>query len=257
MKKRTVIAMMMALVLACLTGCGSKQLTAEEALAKAMEKQQAMTSMDIDMKMDVSMEIMGQTVDYDANMNIKAVNLNKEDMQMAMQTNINMLGQELAMNAYYTDGCYYMDAMGEKGKMEMDIAEVTDTLKQNSAFSEIPADAYQSLEMTEEGGNRVLTYVADGSQLTELADSLMGGMMGVLGESESIDVNLGDVSGTLTVDKDFNIVAQTMKMDMDMTIEGMDVSASADIDITENNPGQEVTIELPDDLDSYEESIEE
>lgn len=248
--------MMMALVMVCVAGCGSKQMTAEEVLAKATEKQQAMTSMDASMKMGVSMDIAGESIEYDADMDIKASNLNEEDMQMSMQTNMNILGQEMTMNTYYTDGYYYMDAMGEKGKMAMDIAEITDTLKQNSAFTEIPADAYKSLEMAEEGGNRVLTYVADGSKLTEVVNSLMGSMMSALGGMEDMDMSLGDISGTLTVDKDFNVIAQTMKMDMTMTIEGMDVDASVDMDMTVNNPGQEVTVGLPDDLDSYEETTE-
>lgn len=256
MKKRTLISMMMALVMVCVAGCGSKQMTAEEVLAKATEQQKAMTSMDASMKMGMSMDIAGQSIEYDADMDVKASNLNEKDMQMAMKTDMDILGQEATMNAYYTDGCYYIDAMGEKSKMAMDIAEITDTLKQNSAFTEIPADAYKSLEMDEKGGERVLTYVADGSKLTEMMNSIMGSMMGALGETEDLDMTLGDISGTLTVDKDFNVIAQTMKMDMTMTIEGMDVSASVDMDMTVNNPGQEVTVELPDDLDSYEEMEE-
>lgn len=247
--------MVLALAMTCLAGCGSKQMTAEEVMAKATEKQQTMTGIDASTKMDISMEIAGQSIEYDGTMNFKASSLNKEGMQMAIETTINMFGQEMNMNTYYTDGFYYMDAMGEKGKMAMDLAEITETVKQNPAFGEIPADAYKSLEMSEEGGNRVLTYVADGSKLTDMIDSLMGGMMGSLGETGDMDmdISLGEVSGTLTVDKDFNAVAQTMKMDMTMTIEGMEVSATADVDMTINNPGQDVTVELPDDLDSYEE----
>ena len=208
MKKRTVIAAMMAMVMVCLAGCGSKEMTAEQVLAKATETQQTMKSMDADMKMTMSMDILGQTIDCDADMDIKVNNLNEEDMQMAMQTDFTMLGQEISMNTYYTDGYYYMDSMGEKEKQAMDIAEMADTLKQNSAFTEIPTDAFKSLEMTEEGNNRVLTYVADGTQLTEMVDSLMGSMLGAMGGMDDMDISLGDVSGTLTVDKDFNVVAQ-------------------------------------------------
>jgi len=256
MKKKTFISAVMALAMVCLAGCGSKTLTAEEVLAKATEKQQAMKSIDASMKMDISMEAAGQNVDYDADIAMKAANMNEEGMQMSMQTNMDILGQQMSMNTYYTDGCYYMDSMGEKMKMSMDIAEVTNTLKQNSAFTEIPADAYKSLEVEEKDGGRVLTYTADGSRLTEMIDSLMGSVMGSMGEMDDMDIGLGDVSGTITLDKDFNVTAQTMKMDMTMTVEGMDVSASMDMDMTVNNPGQEVTVELPDDLDSYEEMEE-
>lgn len=256
MKKRTLISVMMAFVMVCLAGCGSKSLTAEEVLAKATEKQQAAKSIDASMKMDISMDIAGQSIDYDMDVDMKAIDMNEEGMQMSMQTDMDILGQQMSMNTYYTDGCYYMDSMGQKMKMNMDIAEMTETLKQNSVFTEIPADAYKSLEVEEKDGGRMLTYTADGSQLTEIVDSIMSGMMGSLGEMDDMDVGLGDVSGTITLDKDFNVTAQTMKMDMTMTVEGMDVGASMDMDMTVNNPGQEVTVELPDDLDSYEEMEE-
>ena len=38
-----------------------------------------------------------------------------------------------------------------------------------------------------------------------------------------------------------------------MNIEGMEMSASVDMDMTINNPGEEVVIETPTDLDAYEE----
>ena len=253
MRKGIWTTTLLALSMLCLGGCG-KELTAEEVLTKANEKQKTVTSMDADATMDMSMEIAGQSIEYDADLNIKANNLNSADLVMAMDMNMSILGEEMVMQGYYQDGYYYVDGMGEKVKMEMDITEAQEMMSQNSAFSEIPMEAYKSLEMTEENGMRVLTYVADGSMLTELVDSLTGGMMGnTLGDLEDMDMTLGDVSGQLTVDDDFNIVAQTMKMDMSVNIEGMEMSASVDMDMTINNPGEEVVIETPTDLDAYEE----
>lgn len=257
MRTRKLTAVLLALSMVCLAACG-KKLTPEEVLKKATKKQQAMTNMDADCTMSVSMELAGQSVDYDADLHIKASGLNSEDLKMAMQMDASIMGQDMSANTYYTDGYYYTETMGEKMKMAMDIGEMTETLKQNSAFTEIPADAYKSLEMTTEGNNQIISFVADGSKMTELVNSVMGSMMsGMTGDTDSSDMGIGDVEGTLTVDKDFNVIEETIKgMSMKMTIEGMEMNASVDMDMVINNPGQEVAVDLPDDLDSYEEMTE-
>lgn len=253
MKKKTILAAVMALAMAVTAGCGSRQMTAKEVLAKATETQMKMTSIDGTTKMTMTMNIEGQSVETISNMEIKAAGLTAEDLKMSTKTEMSIMGQNMTMNGYYTDGYYYMDYMGEKGKMAMDIAEMEKNLMQNNAFTEIPEDAYTTLEMTEEGDQRILTYVADGSKVTEMLDSVLGSTLGLMGDTGDMDVDLKEISGTLTVDKDFNVAAQTMKMDMSMTIEGTAVDATVNMDMTLNDPGQEVTVELPDDLDTYEE----
>lgn len=256
MRVKKVLAAVMALAMVCLSGCGQK-VTAESVIKKATEKQQAQKSMDSDMKMKMSMSADGESLDYDMDMHILASGIGEDNMKMSMETTASVLGQEINMDMYYTDGWYYMDILDQKTKMEMDISEIEEQMKQNSLFTEISMDAYKSLELKEENGGYVVTYVADGTKLTEMVDSLMGSMLsGTLGDMDGMDMTLGDVSGTITTDKDCNVTAQTMKMTMTMSIEGTEMESTIDMDMTVNNPGQEVTVELPDDLDTYAEAQE-
>lgn len=138
--------------------------------------------------------------------------------------------------------------------MAMDLSEMSERLKQNSAFMEIQADAYKSLELTEEGNHYVIDFEADGDKMNELAETLLDSMMSnALGDAGDFQMRVGEVQGVLTIDKDFNMVKQEMKMDMTMTVEDTDVSVALDMDMDVNNPGKEVEVELPDDLDTYEE----
>lgn len=255
MKVRSMWAGMMTLVLliVCLAGCGNK-LTAEQILEKATEKQQTMDDIDADIKMSMSMQAEGETVDYDVTMKMKESGITTESPKMAMQMDMNILGQSIRMNTYYTEGYSYTEAMGQKMKMAMDLSEMSERLKQNSAFMEIQADAYQSLELTEEGNHYVIDFEADGDKMNELAETLLDSMMSnALGDAGDFQMSVGEVQGVLTIDKDFNIVKQEMKMDMTMTVEDTDVSIALDMDMDVNNPGKEVEVELPDDLDTYEE----
>ena len=87
-------------------------------------------------------------------------------------------------------------------------------------------------------------YIRD-DKMADFVNSLMGSTMsGVTGGAEGMDLGLDNMSGTLTVDKDFNMLSQKVKMDMTMSMEGQEVKASIDADMTVNNPGQEVTVEL-------------
>lgn len=257
MKSKKLAAALLVLSAVCLGGCGSKELTAEEVMEKATAKQQEMTSMDADAVMSMAMEADGQSIDYDMDMNIKADQLNSDDMKMYLEMDMNILGQDMSTTAYYEGGYYYVDSMGTKMKMEMDLSEVNQMVSQNSAFSQIPTEAYKTLEMTEEDGNYVITYVADGSKMTEMIDELMGSMLSsTLGETSDMDISLGDVSGTMTVNKDFYVIDQTMQLDMAMSMEGTEISTSVDMDMVLNNPGEAVTVEEPADLDAYEEITE-
>lgn len=115
MKVRSMWAGMMTLVLliVCLAGCGNK-LTAEQILEKATEKQQTMDGMDADIKMSMSMQAEGETVDYDVIHENEGERYHDRISEDGMQMDMNILGQSIRMNTYYTEGYSYTEAMGRK-----------------------------------------------------------------------------------------------------------------------------------------------
>ena len=55
---------------------------------------------------------------------------------MSMTSTLNMLGQTMDMNMYYSDGYYYMNTNGTKQKNKMDIVglQKTDSVNHRSDF---------------------------------------------------------------------------------------------------------------------------
>ena len=210
--------------------------------------------MDSSATIKMTMGAEGQTMDVNMTMDIKATYITSENMVMSMTGKMSMLGQEMPVTAYYKEGVYYTETMGMKTKMETPLAEAQQMLSQNSAFSEIPADAFKSLDMKSVDDGYELTYVADGSKISELASSLMGSMGQETLPTEDMTIN--DISGTMTVNKDYVVTAQTMKLDMVMNVEGSEMTAVMEIDMKSNSTGDAVTVELPEDLDSYQDMSE-
>jgi len=189
-------------------------------------------------------------MDINMDMAIKATDITSENMVMSMTGTMNMLGQEMPVTSYYKDGYNYTETMGVKTKTETPLAEAQSMISQNSAFSEIPSDAFKTLEMKEIDNGYELTYVADGAKVAELATSLMGSMGQSTVAAEDLTIN--DISGTMSVDKDYVVTAQTMKLDMVMNVEGSEMTATMELDMKINASGDAVTVELPEDLDSYQ-----
>lgn len=244
---KKLIALVMVASLA-ISGCG-KKVTAEEVLQKSVEKQKAITAMDADTTVKMTMQAEGQTMDMNMDVNVKAKDITSESMTMLMDGNMTMLGQEMPVKTFYKDGYQYTDSMGQKIKMAMPYEEMLSMANQNSTLSEIPMDAYKTLEMKKVDAGYELTFVADGTKVTELVDELLGSTMG---ESiEGTEMTVKDINGTTVVDKDFNVLDMTMKLEMTMTVEGQEMSCVMDMVAKYNAYGENVTIEEPADLDQY------
>ena len=56
------------------------------------------------------------------NFDTKLQTVDKDQLKMSMTSTLNMLGQTMDMNMYYSDGYYYMNTNGTKQKIKMDIA---------------------------------------------------------------------------------------------------------------------------------------
>ena len=244
---KKLIALMMVASLA-ISGCG-KKVTAEDVLQKSTAKQKEMTAMDADTTIKMTMQAEGQTMDMNMDVNVKAKDITSESMTMLMDGNMSMLGQEMPMKSFYKDGYQYTETMGQKVKVAMPYEDMLSMAGQNNTLSEIPMDAYKTLEMKQVDAGYELTFVADGTKVTELVDSLLGSTMG-----ESLagtEMTVKDISGTTVVDKEFNVLDMSMKFEMTMAVEGQEMSCVMDMVAKYNAYNDDVTIEEPADLDEY------
>lgn len=99
--------------------------------------------------------------------------------------------------------------------------------------------------MAKEGDSTILTFTADPEKMNAYLSEVMGSMSG-MGTMDGMEMTFKEASGTYTVNKDGFYTDMTMKMSVDMAMEGESISMVLDLTGKVNNPGQDVTVELPD-----------
>ncbi len=242
MAKRVGMWLMVFVMVCSLLGCSKeKELTAEEVYALAYEKINSMPGMDAKMDMDMSMTAEGETMEVGLEADLLMENLNSEDMKMDMKMTMNMLGIGIDVQAYYVDGYYLMDMMGQKIKYPMPMDEA---MGQAAMMQEVAVEALSEITMTEEEGLRVLTYSVDMVKLTE---GFMDDYLNSMGMAEMQDgLEYKSMQGVMKVNEEGYPVEITMELEMTMEMEGVQVDCTADMVAVYNNPGQPVTVEIPD-----------
>lgn len=247
MRKRSqgMILLVILSMLLSLTACGKKQ-TPQEVYAAAFEKQAAMTDMDMSMQIDITMTAEGESMDMTVETDAKIQNQNTEDMVMDMSMAVGMSGLTVDMQIYYSEGYYLMEIMGQKMKYPMSLEEI---MEQVPASQEAPVEALGNMTMEETDGNQKITFQADVTKLTEIESYVsMLETMGMTGE----EMKLESMDGSMVVNEDGCLLSMTTHIVYEMEIEGTPVAYDMNLDIVYNNPGQPVTIEVPD-LSEYTE----
>lgn len=206
--------------------------------------QQVMSlSMPMDMKMDMDLENMDQS---------KISMTGKMDMQIdealveaGAETSVS---QDVAY--YYTDGVYYMNLGDQKVKMDMSFE---DAMAQVSGLDQMqnsePICLIDSIDVS--GSTMTVTY--SGAGMSGLVNDVLG-EMGMDTDTAGVDVQIGDVTSSVTIS---NGTIRSMDIDMQitMTVDGVAMTMDMTMDCTVNATGDRVTVDIPDDLDSYTDLI--
>lgn len=240
---------------------------------EALTKQNELDGMDMSMSTAVSMMIGDQINDITLDMDCQMNGLQSGDLEMAATMNYTMGGEQLSdtMNVltnarmYYTGGYLYMDmfdadVMGEdavdygKIKYPADIDSVMAQFGGSTDIMELNKEAISELTLEENGDTKILRYALNADNTNSIIESVLG-QFGNTGSSISAELyQITECTGTMTINSDGYIESQSMDLAMNVSLGDEDAetvyySVNMDADIL--NPGQEVTVELPDDLDSY------
>lgn len=241
---------------------------------EALTKQNELDGMDMSMSTAVSMMIGDQINDITLDMDCQMNGLQSGDLAMAATMNYTMGGAQLSdttnvlnnARMYYTGGYLYLDmvdadVMGEdamdygKIKYPADIDLVMAQFGGSTDIMELNKEAISDLTLEEDGDTKILRYVMDTDNTNSIIESVLGQMGNVSGSMLSADLyQITECTGTMTINNDGYIESQSMDLAMNVSLGDGDLdtvyySVNMDADIL--NPGQEVTVELPDDLDSY------
>jgi hypothetical protein len=212
----------------------------------AYEKYDAAKGMTMGMDMDMAIKIGegGESV------NVKttgAAEINKpsaDALEMKVTQKMDSGADGIDMTLYYKDGYMYTEAAGQKMKQK---TSVEDAMKQANYTNLFPEDAIKDKTVKEVQGGTELSFVVKG----EAMQDMVAGELAQLGAAAE-NVAFGDANIVCVISNDGDLSSQSVKMDFSIEIEGASMDASISVTLSGIAYG-EVSIDFPDDLDSYTE----
>ena len=238
MKKtaRIIALILLAAMLLCLTGCGSF----ETKMAKAAKKMAALQSvhMDLDMHMDFSMSLLGESLDLDANME-SGIDMQTEPLLARMEMGMEVMGVNMEMLMYLEQNgeeytAYVSADNGASWERESMTAEeaksqtgdVSENLKifinRAKSFQEAGTEMVNGSEATRYDGEITGDSLESALELSGAKEMLGEGLGGKLSadaftglESIPCSVWIDNKSGMVVrYDMDMGAVMQTLMKDM-------------------------------------------
>ena len=252
MKKRIASLAAAALMVFSFAGCQSQNPI--DLLQSAAAKTKTLPAVEYDATVGVDVDMQGMTMGIDMDMNLKAVN-DEKDPDFEYTMSMELMGQSMDINMKYIDGWCYMDAgNGAKSKMEMDLEKFKE--KQGSLFNltefEMEPEYLKDMKVTKSGDNTVISFEADSKFAQDILDSVLGSMGDDAAALEDANMKISGVSGEFTVDREGYLAGEKITMDCEVSSMGQSMTMKMTMDFTLKNPGQEITIKV-DEPDSYEE----
>ena len=251
MKKLIAFALSLLMVVGLSTGTMAAS-DPKSVYQAAMEKTAQLPSTDMSMKMDGTISVAGQSMDYSATVGAKVVQKSQYDFDMAMNMQMNIMGVSVIYNTYYTDGYYYMDLLGQKMKMEMNLKEA---MEQIASMGGGFLDGTEYLSDFSMDGNKI-TYTMKADALNQVLDRVLGEELNYLDlAEEDIGVQMSDFKGTAVIDSNGYLAEESVSGAIETQTMGETVSMTMNMQVIYNNPGQPVSITMPDLSDYVEMEI--
>ena len=205
--KKVTALLLSCMLLFSISGCQKKR-TAKEVLESSLKQSSKLK--DADFSGEASYKIANSEASSSSNVTIKMnfdtklQTVDKDQLKMSMTSTLNMLGQTMDMNMYYSDGYYYMNTNGTKQKIKMDIAGLQKQIQSTTGQTSLSAKYYKDLKLSEKDGNTVLKYSINNDGLNQYVKDVTSQMTTVTGGSNSIKVS--SLTGTKTLnDKDIPV----------------------------------------------------
>lgn len=226
----------------------------------AAEKSGALTSVNMDYTMKVKVEADGSAIATNVSGNVQSSG--KGDARKAAVTGtMEMLGQSVPIASYYADGFSYAETLGMKVKTPVSYEDFAGEAGYSFADTgEMNETDFEGATVTEENG---LTKIA-----LPMSEALAEKLAGTAAESAAEgpgEMKFTDFKAVFVIDAAGYLSEMTVDCTASVTMDLSDPTGSGDesaaqqemtmvINMTMKyvNPGEEVTVTLPENLDEYE-----
>lgn len=227
-------------------GCSQKspQETFEQALKKTNELS------DFHLTADVNMTLSAQGITMPISINIDSTIKDSKSKKVQSKTDLkmSMLGMDMSGTMYTRDGYVYSNFLGEKSKTNIDD---TSSYQYFDAklLNEFPTDKLNDLTIKKgDNGTQVLTATLDNSVLQDYFSNSLDNLMG-----DNADIKMDIVDVTATISKSGYL--ESIAFSSDIALDSSDTSNSnMKVELKVIDPGKSVSIDFPNDLDSYPEA---
>ncbi len=262
--------MVSALVLTMLFAfAGCKALTSYQLIKNAVDKTNKLDSYEMNMTTEIEMDFLGQNMKMPTTYNVKASGIQSGKPIASGTMKTTMFDTELSYKIY-TDGVTaYLDVMDKKAKasLEEEGAETYDLIDQtNDVVKELPEEILKEVEIVKnEDGTSTVSFILDEETFSkvfkDLSDKLSNNNEdGEESATANTEVKVSDINVTIVVTKDGYIKSYDMSFKMDITVHSedddvliQDMTTSMNVKVSAEyvNPGQNVTVDVPENLDEY------
>lgn len=226
----------------------------------AAEKSGALTSVNADYTVKVKVEVEGSAIATNISGNVKSSG-EGDARKAAVTGTMEMLGQSVPMASYYADGFSYAETLGMKIKTPVSYEDFAGEAGYSFADTdEMNETDFKSAAVTEENGLTKIALPMSEALAEKLAGTAAESAAEGLGETKFTDfkaVFVIDAAGYLSEMTVDCTASATMDLS-DPTGSGDESAAQQEMTMVINmamkyvNPGEEVTVTLPENLDEYE-----
>ena len=175
-----------------------------------------------------------------------------------MDMSYSFLDQDIEASSYIDKEAIYIDVAGTKTKTSISTEDLSEYESMVINHLELTEDLLKNAERTVQDDAVSVSVTFDGNALREqlmdmfsnsFSDAYSPGMAAV----QDIDYisEISDVTMKYTINADGYITSYGLDFSMNLDMNGTQSSASVSINMTYDNPGQPVEIEVPN-LDEYE-----
>lgn len=262
MKKR-MLAILCILCVLLLSGCGldatapdsttstpttaiAPQKTSFEVVNEALEKTDSLNSMNMEMQMNISISMAGQTIEMPMTVICKAKDLQGSNPVIQSQVSTSILGQTTQFDMYQEGNWAYITTQGQSFKADISGDNPYDqTGTAESIMMDLPEELLNGLPMIlNADGSQTLTITIPNETFAEIYGDMLSSINSTSGIGSATSLNIQDATVKITVYNGY-IREYSMNFVMAMTVTGIETSSSVTASVLFHDPGQDVVITPP------------
>lgn len=210
----------------------------------AAEKNNSLDQVDGTIEMTMAQSSYGVTITMSANDNFKARGIHSGDMQFVSDGTVTVLGMQIPIHEFYTDGYYYSESSTRKYREPMSAEDAFEESFFSNSYILDPEDAEYAVAFSvrQEGGNKVLYMDLDSDVFRE--------EMGLY-DSGDTTIQVRAANMEVVINPEGYCISQTINMDVDETEHNADYGISVTRNqklyakVSLHNPGQPVEFTIP------------